>query len=655
MKKNNEMQHFGSKPEEAGENGALTPPKGERNLETVKQKLSKEECPKKDNSSKAQVRTIFMAKETSLYRIVTDDSNDWHLVANRAIDRNELLIFEDVIVDVKNIDFVDIVLEETQERKRVYKAVSAVPSNASCEQDALEIPWCFMNHSCDPNTMDQWEGMVHADLDHAETIAIKDISEGEKLTYDYDREHFNYKSPFECSCGTESCRSKIQGFKSLSNEQKSRLLSTASPFVQEKHRRSLIAEHTYLSPRGRHVVIDYWDCDADLLNNEGKLRELLAEAAIAAKAEILSVHSHQFSPEGVTVVAILAESHISIHTWPLSGYAGVDIYTCGNCDPLEAHKKLYKSLFSGRTELVELHRGGTDSPQSITAVPEESLVRSGLADDAKSFVEGFLNVSHVFQISQVVCKGRTRFQEYLIFDNPAYGRILVLDGIVQLSTLDEHIYHEMLVHPPMFAHPKPKRVCIVGGGDGGTLREILKHDPEEVVMIDIDEEFVRTVAKHIPSVNNGAFDDPRVKFIFEDANKALERFEDAFDVAIIDCNDEVGPSAALFEGDFYAKVSRALKDEAVCAVQVGSMLEPTYIQKIRNRMKTHLGNTVGFKLTMPSYHCGEYFFAVASKRLDSSGPEIKVLEELQEMRGINTKYWSPLMHHASQVFPSTHG
>jgi len=339
----------------------------------------------------------------------------------------------------------------------------------------------------------------------------------------------------------------------------------------------------------------------------------------------------------------------------LSGYAGVDIYTCGNCDPLEAHKNLYEALFSGRTELVELVRGGIDSPQAITAVPDTSLLRSGLADDGLSFVEGFLNVSHVFQISQLVCNGRTRFQEYLIFDNPAYGRILVLDGIVQLSTLDEHIYHEMLVHPPMFAHPKPKRVCIVGGGDGGTLREILKHDPEEVVMIDIDEEFVRAIAKHLPSVNNGAFEDPRVTFIFEDANEVLERYQDAFDVAIIDCNDAVGPSEALFEGDFYAKVSRALKDEAVCAVQVGSMLEPTYIQKIRNRMETHLGSTVGFKLTMPSYHCGEYIFEVASKILDSSGPDIRVLEELQEMRGITTKYWSPLMHHASQVLPTTLG
>jgi len=623
--------------------------------------MSKEDCPEKDNSSKEQVRTIFIKKETSLYRVVTEDSNDWYLVANRAIDRNELLSFQDVLVDVKNIDFVDVVLEETQERKRVFTAVHAVPSNASCVQDTLEIPWCFMNHSCDPNTNDQWKIKVQANLNSAETIAIKDISDGEKMTCDYDREHYNYKSPFECCCGTWSCRGKIQGFNGLSNEQKGRLLSSASPFVQEKHRRTLIAEHINMTPRGRHVVIDYWDCNVDLLNNEEKLRALLGEAVKAAKAKVLSVHSHQFSPQGVTVVAILAESHISIHTWPLFGYAGVDIYTCGNCDPLEAHKKLTEALFSGRTELLEIERGDIDSPQSITAVHDKSLLSSGLADDALSFVEGTLpgkrhtNVSHGFQISQLVCNDRTRFQEYLIFDNPVYGRILVLDGIVQLSTYDEHIYHEMLVHPPMFAHPKPKRVCIVGGGDGGTLRETLKHDPEEVVMIDIDEEFVRAVAKHLPSLNNGAFEDPRVTLIFEDANEVLERYEDAFDVAIIDCNDAVGPSEALFEGDFYAKVSRALKDEAVCAVQVGSMLDSTFIKKIRNRMETHLGSTAGFKLTMPSYHCGEYIFAVASKILDSSGPDIRVLAELQEMRGITTKYWSPLIHHASQVLPTTLG
>ncbi len=318
---------------------------------------------------------------------------------------------------------------------------------------------------------------------------------------------------------------------------------------------------------------------------------------------------------------------------------------------------LAEALSAGHIELVELTRGGIDSPQAITVTPNKPLPHSELSNDGTSFVEGTVpgrrhgNVNHGFHISELIIKDRTQFQEYLIFDNPLYGRVLVLDGIVQLSTFDEHIYHEMIVHPPMFAHPSPQRVCIVGGGDGGTLREVLKHNPKEVIMIDIDEQFVQAAAKYLPSLSDGAFTDPRVTLLFEDASEALQRYKNVFDVAIIDCNDAVGPSEILFERDFYATVSYALKDDGVCSVQVGSMLDIDFILQTRNRMATHLGNTSGFKLTMPSYHCGEYVFVTASKTRDQSGPDSDTLAEIQEQRGIVTKYWSPIMHHASQALP----
>ncbi len=280
-----------------------------------------------------------------------------------------------------------------------------------------------------------------------------------------------------------------------------------------------------------------------------------------------------------------------------------------------------------------------------------------ISKDDKWFVEGTVpgrrhgNVTHGFRITEVVHKERTRFQECLIFDNPVYGRVLVLDGIVQLSTSDEYIYHEMLVHPPMFAHRKPQRVVIVGGGDGGTLREVLRHNPEQVLMIDIDEQFVRTAAEHLPSLSAGAFADRRLTLLFENASEALQRYEGAFDAAIIDCNDALGPSEALFEERFYATVAHALTDEGVCAVQAGSMLDVEFLQETRRRMASQLGRTTGFRLTMPSYHCGEYVFLVASKLCDPSGPDSTTLAELQTTRGVVTKYWSPAIHHASQVLP----
>ena len=187
----------------------------------------------KSYNSLEQIRTIVTAKETQLYRIVTDDPDNWHLVANQSLERNDLLTVPGFssLVDVHDVEFIDIILEETQERKRVYTTVYAVPSNVSCVPDTLEIPWCFMNHSCEPNTHEQWDTE-----NPAEFRSTKNITEGEELTYDYNKEQYDYRSPFECQCGNESCRGMIYGFNGLNSEQQEYLLLKASPFVQEKYR-----------------------------------------------------------------------------------------------------------------------------------------------------------------------------------------------------------------------------------------------------------------------------------------------------------------------------------------------------------------------------------------------------------------------------------
>lgn len=414
--------------------------------------------------------------------------------------------------------------------------------------------------------------------------------------------------------------------------------------------------HNEINPLGRHLLIDYWGCDTELLNNESELVKLLALAADAAGAKVMSTHSHQFDHQGVTAVSILAESHISIHTWPEARYASVDVYTCGNCDSLAAHQLLEVALSAQRAEVVEFSRGESSVPGSISIVHNE-FTQSCEKEKGKWFYEDAVpgkrkgSISHGFLMTDIVFKATTPFQEVLIFDNPVYGRVLILDGIVQLSTTDEHVYHEMLIHPPMFSHHNPKKVLIVGGGDGGALREVLRHNPEEVVMIDIDREFVHAAAKYLPSLSNGAFDDPRVTLVFEDASEALQRYENVFDVAIIDCNDAVGTSVRLFEEDFYSTVAGALKADGICAVQAGSMLDEDFLHQTRLRMQAHLGSTTGFKFSMPSYHCGEYVFLMASRSRDPSGPEADVLALTQTQRDIDTKHWSPLIHHASQVLP----
>ncbi len=261
------------------------------------------------------------------------------------------------------------------------------------------------------------------------------------------------------------------------------------------------------------------------------------------------------------------------------------------------------------------------------------------------------NVGHCFLIERLVYEAKTSFQDCLIFDNPMYGRILVLDGIVQLSTQDEYIYHEMIVHPPMFSHPNPEKVVIVGGGDGGTLREVLKHNPSEVVMIDIDRQFVKAAEQHLPTLSNGAFSDPRVRVVFEDASVALKQYKDKFDVAIIDCNDAVGTSEKLFEEAFYHTVSDSLSTSGVACFLAGSLLDEDFILQTRHRIEKCIGRVAGIKTTIPCYHCGEFVFLMATKVKEPKGPGVDELEKRRSTREVVTRHWSSAMHHACQLLP----
>jgi len=175
---------------------------------------------------------------------------------------------------------------------------------------------------------------------------------------------------------------------------------------------------------------------------------------------------------------------------------------------------------------------------------------------------------------RILVSGSTRFQEYEIFDSPVWGRVLVLDGRVQSASADEFIYHEALVHPAMTAHPAPRRVLVMGGGEGATLREVLRHPQvARVVMVDIDEELVKLCKEWLPSFHRGAFDDPRTEMVFADARGWLADQPDAsLEVIIIDLPEPVGggPAVMLFTREMYELVQGKLAPGGVVAVQSGA-------------------------------------------------------------------------------------
>ena len=175
---------------------------------------------------------------------------------------------------------------------------------------------------------------------------------------------------------------------------------------------------------------------------------------------------------------------------------------------------------------------------------------------------------------EVAAVGRTSFQTYEIFVSSLWGKALIIDGRLQSAEVDEFVYHEALVHPVMVAHPEPRRVLILGGGEGATLREVLRHPPvTQAVMVDIDEELVNLCRRLLPTFHQGALDDSRATLVFTDGRAWLaDQPDGAFDVIILDITEplEEGPANLLFTREMYELVRRKLGPGGLMAVQSGS-------------------------------------------------------------------------------------
>lgn len=189
-------------------------------------------------------------------------------------------------------------------------------------------------------------------------------------------------------------------------------------------------------------------------------------------------------------------------------------------------------------------------------------------------------------VKRVIYSGRTEYQQVDIVETYLFGKCLFLDGKLQSSEHDERIYHEALVHPAMMTHPEPRRVLIVGGGEGATAREVLRYPSvERVVMVDIDRELVELCKRYMPEWNQGAFDDPRLELVIGDGRKYVEETDEMFDVAILDLTDPIPgtPSVLLYTREFYGLVRRRLRSGGVAVTQATSLrFSLETFAKIRN-------------------------------------------------------------------------
>jgi len=244
------------------------------------------------------------------------------------------------------------------------------------------------------------------------------------------------------------------------------------------------------------------------------------------------------------------------------------------------------------------------------------------------------------------------FQRIQVYDTLGFGRMLVLDGKVQCTERDEFTYHEMLVHVPLLSHPNPRKVLVVGGGDGGTVREVLRHPGvEQVTLVEIDPEVIEVSRTWLPTMAVGLRDDPRLRIVTQDAAQAIEEVE-AQDVLLIDSSDPEGPSEILFGENFFLSMRKALKPDGILAMQAGSpFFFSTQIAAARAKLKNIFTHVRPYLVAIPTYPGGTWCLISASPSIDPKTVPLSELQERMELRGIKPNYYSPEVQLGSMALP----
>ncbi len=245
---------------------------------------------------------------------------------------------------------------------------------------------------------------------------------------------------------------------------------------------------------------------------------------------------------------------------------------------------------------------------------------------------------------QVLERRVSSYQEVAVYQTSQYGRLLALDDMVMTTEADEFVYHEMLVHPALSALGRPRRVLVVGGGDGGAVREVLRHPSvERVVLAELDGAVVEACRRHLPSLA-GALDDPRVEVCLGDGIAYLAQLPaGAFDAILVDAPDPLGPAEGLFGAPFYADCARVLGERGVLAAQTESpFLHGPLIRAVQAALRGSFSRVGLYWAVIPTYPGAMWTFSIASR-----GTPL----EAEQPAALSTRYWSPEVQAAAFALP----
>ncbi|MCM8773646.1 MAG: polyamine aminopropyltransferase [Candidatus Omnitrophica bacterium] len=254
---------------------------------------------------------------------------------------------------------------------------------------------------------------------------------------------------------------------------------------------------------------------------------------------------------------------------------------------------------------------------------------------------------------KIIYKKKSPYQNIVIYQTPLLGRILFLDDTIQTTEKDNFVYHEMLTHPLLLSHPSPNKILVIGAGDGGVLREVLKHDVEKVYLVEIDREVIEVSKKYLKSICGNSFNDKRAEIIIEDGAKFVQNKEENFDIVIVDSPDPMGVAKVLFSQKFYQDIFSLLNEDGMMIRQTGSsILQPKELRENYNRLKRIFPKVIPMVAACPTYIIGFFTFLIACKGRTPIDISSQDLNRKYEEKKLRTKYYNPEIHFASFSLPN---
>jgi len=376
-----------------------------------------------------------------------------------------------------------------------------------------------------------------------------------------------------------------------------------------------------MKPLGSQVIAEFVNCAEDVLNDEAALESILATGIQRCGLTLISTNVHRFDPIGATVVAVIGESHVVVHTYPEARHASIDIFTCSNGSHArnDLLRYLEQRLQPSTIRFLDVNRG---NPLEVKQ---------------KDWITSFSSNGYEtrYHVRELLYSGRSKFQQIDIIDNDTFGRMLFLDRDLQIAEKDAWLYNASLVSPLIDSRIPLDRVAILGGGDGGVLSEVLKHDPGSVALVDIDETVIEASKTYLRSICGDAFERGNVRVVIEDANTFLKRHHE-FEAVIYDLTMYPEALTSSDRRDFiesmFSGIRACLAPGGMVTMQCCSEFDPT-TQDLLTEILSQLFDDLRFEKSLVPSFCENWVFASArSRRLQPAAKQAAPIPHFRKSR-----------------------